>query len=83
MDVKRQKYTKNRHTIEVSIVQLPNNVTIQATQSRELTLHKNLSAKAKRVFILPKPKSANMISIGQLCDDDNNVVFNKRHSIAI
>jgi hypothetical protein len=74
---------KNTQTISGPVVQLPNNTTIQATESGELPLHNSLTATARQAFILPNLKSANLISIGQLCDDDCNIVLNKKHLIAV
>ena len=68
---------KNTQTISGPVVQLPNNTTIQATESGELPLHNSLTATVRQAFILPKLKSANLIYIGQLCDDDCNIVLNK------
>ena len=64
-------------------VLLPNKETITATQRGQLSLSPELSSQAQTAMILPQLKSASLISIGQLCDDDCDVLLNKQHLIAI
>ena len=39
----------------------------------------HLSTTAKTANILPKPHSASLISLGQLCDDNCNITLDKRY----
>jgi hypothetical protein len=64
-------------------VLLPNRKTIQATQKGQLPLSTKLSPQAQTAMILPQLKSASLISIGQLCDDNCDVLLNKHHLVAI
>ena len=64
-------------------VVLPNNSTIGVTKIAQLPFSTDLSDRAKNAMILPGLKSASLVSIGQLCDDGVNVVFNKTKLVAI
>ena len=64
-------------------VLLPNRETITANQKGQLPLSSALSTRAQTAMILPQLKSASLISIGQLCDDECDVLLNKQHLIAI
>ena len=58
-------------------VQLPNSELIHSTARGEIPLPKELSQDAKETMILPKLTSSNLISLGQLCDDDCEIILNK------
>ena len=64
-------------------VMLPNKTTITANQRGQLSLSDELSSQAQTAMILPQLKSASLISIGQLCDDECDVILNKRVLVAI
>ena len=74
------KIQKNRRGPSV---QLPNNELIMATEAGELPFGDELSPTAKRVMVLPKLTSANLISIGQLCDDGCSIILDKTNMLAI
>ena len=59
-------------------VTLPNNTTITSTARGRLPLHNSLSTKATTTSILPNLQSSSLISLGQLCDDDCQVLLNKK-----
>ena len=46
-------------------------------------MSEELSAQAQAAMTLPHLKSVSLISIGQLCDDNCDVLLNKSHLIAI
>jgi hypothetical protein len=50
-------------------VQLPDSTMIPSTKQGELPISQLLSKKATQTSILPNLQSANLISLGQLCDD--------------
>ena len=79
---KDDKILKNLTKIDGLRVQLPNNELISATVQGELPLSKYLSPTAKRAMVLPKLKSSNLISIGQLCDDGCSIILNKSKLLA-
>ena len=56
---------------------------ITADRKGQLQLSDELSATAQTAMILPHLKSASLISIGQLCDDNCDVLLNKTKLIAI
>ena len=64
-------------------VLLPNKDTIDVTSQGQLPLSTLLSSRAKKAMILPGIKSASLISIGRLCDDNCTVLLNKRKLLAI
>ena len=64
-------------------VQLPNNEIICATEKGELPLDPSLSASARTAMVLPKLRSSNLISLGQLCDDGCSITLNKHTMKAI
>ena len=66
-----------------SSILLLNNLIITTNKKGLLPLSSNLLPNAQTVMILPNLKSASLISIGQLCDDNCNVILNKRRLIAI
>jgi hypothetical protein len=56
---------------------LPDSTSIQATHSGQLPFHSSLSTKAKTAHVLDGITNASLVSIGQLCDDNCLVVFDK------
>ena len=60
-------------------VQQPDNTNLQATGSGTLPLSADLSRKAQKAYILWNLKSASLIALGQLCDDDCKIVLSKEH----
>jgi hypothetical protein len=50
---------------------------ISSTEQGELPLSNLLSTKATKTAILPKLKSANLISLGQLCDDGCTITLDQ------
>ena len=68
---------KNKQKVKGISVQLPDKSTIQSSETGELPLPSSLSTKAKTAIVLPHLKSANLISLGQLCDDDCQILLNK------
>ena len=56
---------------------------ITADWKGQLQLSDELSATTQTIMILPQLKSASLISIGQLCDDNCDVLLNKTKLIAI
>ena len=62
-------------------VTLPNNQVIKATHSAHLPLSSSLSPSATKTSLFPQLHN-NLISIGQLCDDDCHVNFTK-HSMQV
>ena len=62
---------KNLHQIEGGTpVHLPDGSAIQTTHQGNLPLSTELSLTAITVNILPHLRSASLVSLGQLCDDD-------------
>ena len=57
-------------------VTLPNNTQIQAKYQRALHNLSKLSKYAKKALVLPILKSASLISLGQLCDDNCCMLLN-------
>ena len=55
-------------------VQLPNGKSIQSNQEGYLHLSNDLNTVTKKVTILPELKSASLLSLGKLCDDNCNIV---------
>ena len=68
--------TNVKHVIGPS-VQLPNGNSIQANQEGYLHLSKDLNTVTKKVTILPELKSASLLSLGKLCDDNCNIFLDK------
>ena len=62
---------------------MPNNATLQATERGELHFSKSLSENARTAVILPGLKSSSLISFGKLCDDDCDILLNKRKMYAV
>ena len=63
-------------------VTLPDMTTISSTKSGNLSIA-GLSSKATTAHVLPHLKSASLLSMGQLCDDDCNVILNKEKMTVI
>ena len=64
-------------------MQLPNIEVIVATEAGKLSFGDESSPTAKRAMVLPKLTSANLISIGQLCDDGCSIILDKTNMLAI
>ena len=78
----REQDKKCLQNIEITpgpTVTLPNNTTITSTARGRLPLHDSLSREATTTAILPNLHSSSLISLGQLCDDDCQVLLNKNH----
>ena len=67
-----QKVTHNRHT-----VQLPSNVTINATKTGNIPLSQNLILHAKSSHIFDGLHNASLIPLGHLCDDECISILDK------
>ena len=74
---------KNLTKMKGISVQLPNSEIITSTEKGELPLSSLLSPQAKNAIVLPKLTSANLISLGQLCDDGCSIVLDKNKMIAV
>ena len=59
-------------------VTLPNNEQISSTEQGQLPLHSKLSNTALTAAVLPGLQSSSLISLGQLCDDDCDILLNKK-----
>ena len=64
-------------------VTLPNNVSIQSTEKGNIPFSAKLSASAKDASILPGLESSSLVSLGQLCDDDCEILLNKKSLFVI
>ena len=64
------------------VVHLPDGDTMQATHSTSLQIPE-LSPTGSQAYLFPKLKSANLLSIGQFCDDGCNVNFNKHEATVV
>ena len=62
-------------------VQLPDDTTITGNKKGLLPLSSSLSNCAKTAHIFPHLKSASLVSLGQLCDNDCVVILNKNEII--
>ena len=69
--------------IDGPTIQLPDASTLKATKSGQLPFSNLLSSEGKKAAIVPGLKSASLISIPQLCDDDCDVLLNKRKLYAV
>ena len=58
-------------------VKLPNNQSLQVTEQGNLNLHKNLPYEASCAYILPNLLNKSLLSVGQLCDYNCTVPFDK------
>ena len=59
-------------------VTLPNNTKITSREQGQLPLHAKFSSEALTTSILPGLQSSSLISLGQLCDNDCDVLLNKK-----
>ena len=57
---------------------LPNQTTIQADSIVILPLHPSLSKVAQTAYSFPNLNNESLLSVGQLCDDDCEVLFDKK-----
>ena len=64
------------------VVHLPDGDTMQATHRTTLNIPE-LSPTGSPAYLFPKLKSANLLSIGQFCDDGCNVNFNKHEATVV
>ena len=64
-------------------VQQPDATPLQTTGTGQIPLSSKLSPQAQQGLILPHLKSASLIAMGPLCDDDCNVIFSKKHMAVI
>ena len=67
----------NYESLNGPIVQQPDNTNLRSTGSGQLPLSKKLTKKAQEAYVLPNLKSASLIALGQLCDDDCKVILSK------
>ena len=70
-----EPFVTNIETCLGPIVTLPNAAKIQSTKKSLLPLSSKLTTKGQTGYILPDLKSSTLISTGQLCDDQCDVVF--------
>ena len=73
LDVFDELITKTGPTVA-----LPDNTTLTSSQQGILPLSTELSVKAKTAVILDNLQSSSLISFGQLCDDDCEVLLQKK-----
>ena len=71
-----------QNCIEPSVL-LPNNEFITSMSQGQLPLSSELTNKAKTAMILPKLASSSLILLGQLCDDDCEILLNKTTMLGI
>ena len=64
-------------------VTLPNNVSIQSTEKGNIPFSEKLSEAAKDASVLPGLESSSLVSLGQLCDDDCEILLNKKSLFVI
>ena len=64
-------------------VTLPDAETISTSHQGDLPLNPAFSAPAKQSTVLPKLKSASLLSVGKLCDDKKMVIFDENEVKAI
>ena len=74
---------KNLHDVEGPTVVLPDNTAIKANQEGTLPIKNSLSSCAQKVTILPHLKSSSLISLGQLCDDNCQILLTKKNLFAM
>ena len=56
---------------------LPDKSIIQADRQGEIQLHEDLTLTGQKAYSFPNLKNESLISVGQLCDDGCEIVFNK------
>ena len=59
-------------------VTMPDSSTSTSTEYVHLPLSAQLSKKAQKAYVIPKLESSTLISVGQLCDDNCDVIFRKQ-----
>ena len=64
-------------------VTLPNNMSIRSTEKGNIPFSSKLSESAKDASILPGLESSSLVSLGQLCDDDCEILLNKKSLFVI
>ena len=69
---------KNIKVIKGPEVTLPNNEAIQSDQQYQLPISKKLSTYAQKATVLPQLKSSSLVSLGQLCDNNYQVLLDKK-----
>ena len=86
-----QNYIKNSHqhllqnTTQLTngpIAMLPNQTTIRANSVGILPLHNSLSTKAQTAYSFPNLTNESLLSVGQICDDNCEVIFDK-HNVRV
>ena len=77
-ETKMQNIQKNMKKQLGPHVTLPNNSSIQATKQVHLPLDPSLTKKVTSTAILSSLKSASLVPLGQLCDDDCEDLLNKK-----
>ena len=80
---KDKDFLKNVKMKQGPPVQLPNSEIIHTTATGVVPLSHELSKKARNTMILPKLTSSSLISLGQLCDDNCDILLNKNEMCAI
>ena len=65
------------------LVTLPNFKDIYATEQGNLPLSRKLSKTARIATLLPELRSSSHLSLGQLCDDDFDILLNKKKMYVI
>ena len=60
-------------------VLLPNGDTLQATQKALIPINDTLSVQAQQTYIFPGLENASLLSIGQLCDDGCQALFDNNY----
>ena len=78
-----QKCLQNVRPHQGPSVILPDQDTITPTHTGTLALSNQLSSAAKMATVLPGLKTSSLISMGQLCDDDCNILLTKKHLFAV
>ena len=69
------------HDIERTIgpqVTMPTSETVCATESASLPLSEDLPKEAEKGHIIPNLQSSTLISVGTLCDNDCDVIFQQK-----
>ena len=68
---------QNASSVQGPKIILPNDQTIQAVATAHLPLN-NFSKEATKTYLLQDLKDTNLISLGQLCDDDCHILLTKK-----
>ena len=64
-------------TLQGPVVTLPNLATIQAKAEGQLNIHPSLTKQATTAHVFDNLTNTSLLSVGQLCDDDCTVIFDK------